>query len=142
MDGAVVFADYVDHSKTPYVYAAADVTVAASIWDEPFGKVVTESMATGVPVIGSRRGAIPEIIDDGIDGLLVENPKDAKSVSDHIVALLEDSERRREMGDLARRKVVERFAKPIRLARTRAFYRSLAAEDKMGHTHGADEVVI
>ncbi|CAN5118108.1 glycosyltransferase family 4 protein [soil metagenome] len=42
-------------------------------WDEPFGLVVVEAMASGTPVIGWRRGALPELIDDGCHGFLVED---------------------------------------------------------------------
>jgi spore coat protein SA len=139
MGDAVVFTGYVEHHRTPYFYAAADVTVAPSIWGEPFGKVVTESMATGTPVIGSRRGAIPDIIDDGVDGVLVEDPKDVASLARHIVELLEDADRRAEMGAAARRKAVERFATSVRLRRVRAFYRSLENGDGTRQARGTDE---
>ena len=42
-------------------------------WDEPFGMVMIESMACGTPVIGFKRGAVPEVITDGKNGLIVEN---------------------------------------------------------------------
>ena len=42
-------------------------------WDEPFGLVVVESLASGTPVIAWRRGAMPEIIDDGVTGFIVDD---------------------------------------------------------------------
>ena len=42
-------------------------------WEEPFGLVVIESLATGTPVVAWRRGAMPEIIEDGTTGLLVDD---------------------------------------------------------------------
>ena len=128
MGDAVSFTGYVDHDRTPYFYAAADVVVVPSVWGEPFGKVVTESMAAGVPVIGSRRGAIPEIVEDGVEGVLVDDPGDVEALAHHIVEMLEDAEKRREMGIAARRKAVAHFATPVRLARVRAFYGSLGAQ--------------
>ena len=121
----VTFTGHIDHSRTAHFFAAADVTVAPSVGREAFGNVIIESMATGVPVIGSRCGGIPEIIDDGIDGLLVDDPRNVTSLARHIVALLEDSERRRKIGAAARRKAVDHFSSPIRLRSLRAFYRSL-----------------
>jgi glycosyltransferase involved in cell wall biosynthesis len=51
-------------------------------WDEPFGLVVVEALATGTPVIGWRRGALPELIEDGRHGFLVDEVDDAlKAVS-------------------------------------------------------------
>jgi glycosyltransferase involved in cell wall biosynthesis len=40
-------------------------------WDEPFGLVAAESQATGTPVVGYRRGALPEVVADGVTGALV-----------------------------------------------------------------------
>ena len=50
----------------------ADVTVLPALWEEPFGRVVIESMAAGVPVIASRRGGIPEILSGEYSRLMVE----------------------------------------------------------------------
>lgn len=46
-------------------------------WDEPFGLVITEAMATGTPVIAVRRGSTPEIIQDGKTGFLIKNSIEA-----------------------------------------------------------------
>src|SRR5690606_6463924 len=46
-------------------------------WDEPFGLVVAEALAVGTPVIGWRRGALPELIQDGVTGFLVDNVEEA-----------------------------------------------------------------
>ena len=135
MADTVTFTGYIDRDKTPYFYAAADVTVVPSVWDEPFGKVVIESMATGVPVIGSRRGGIPEIIDHRIDGILVNNPENVNSLAKHIVDLLEDPGCLKEMGTKARLKAVEKFATSIRLERVRSFYRFLEKRIRPGSNH-------
>ena len=55
-------------------------------WDEPFGLVVIESMAAGTPVIAYARGAMPELINDGQTGYLVEN-------EDEMAAMIRQSER-------------------------------------------------
>jgi len=46
-------------------------------WDEPFGLVVVESLASGTPVIAWRRGAMPEIVEDGVTGFLVDDVDEA-----------------------------------------------------------------
>jgi glycosyltransferase involved in cell wall biosynthesis len=53
------------------LYASADIAVIPSSW-ESFGFTVLEAMASGLPVISSRSGGIPEIIDDGISGVLLD----------------------------------------------------------------------
>mgnify|MGYP001093293527 CR=1 FL=1 len=65
------------------------VTVVPSLWDEAFGRVVIESMAVGIPVIGSRVGGIPELISNEENGLLV-NPGDERSLFNAMKTLIED----------------------------------------------------
>ena len=43
-------------------------------WEEPFGLVTIEAMLSGVPVLGTARGAVPEILDDGITGVICDDP--------------------------------------------------------------------
>ena len=45
-------------------------------WEEPFGLVMIESMACGTPVIATRRGAVPEVVDDGRSGIIVDDYRD------------------------------------------------------------------
>jgi glycosyltransferase involved in cell wall biosynthesis len=49
-------------------------------WPEPFGLVMIEAMACGMPVLGFRRGSIPEVIDDGVTGKMVHNEEEAIAV--------------------------------------------------------------
>jgi glycosyltransferase involved in cell wall biosynthesis len=43
-------------------------------WDEPFGMVMIEALASGTPVVALRRGAVPEIVDDGVTGFICDDP--------------------------------------------------------------------
>lgn len=56
-------------------------------WDEPFGLVVVEALASGTPVIGWRRGAIPELIEDGRQGFLVADVAEAVSAVGKLVQI-------------------------------------------------------
>lgn len=67
-DGAIVFAG--ERDDIPTVLAASDVLLVPS-WMEPFGRVVVEGMAMGLPVFATRGGGPSEIITDGIDGVLL-----------------------------------------------------------------------
>jgi len=49
-----------------------DVLVVPSLWDEPMGRVLLEGLAAGLPVVASRRGGIPELVEDGRSGLLFD----------------------------------------------------------------------
>lgn len=121
----IIFLDYVEHNQTPYLYAAADITVSASLWDEPFGKVIVESMAAGTPVIGSCRGAIPELIDHNINGIVLQNPEDKITVAQAIQNLLLDSNHQKKMGSQARIKAIDKFSKKQRIKQLRHFYQTL-----------------
>ncbi len=96
--------------------AGADVCVVPSTWQEAFGLAALEPAARGVPVIGSRVGGIPEVIEDGVTGLLVE-PADVDGLAAAMVELLDHPERRMEMGRAGRRLAQERFAQADQLAR-------------------------
>jgi glycosyltransferase involved in cell wall biosynthesis len=86
-----------DHTDLVQRYHAADVFVAPSIWQEPFGMPLVEAMAAGLPVIATRRGAFPEIVQDDQTGLLVP-PADAQALAEAILRLLDDPPRRRQLG--------------------------------------------
>jgi glycosyltransferase involved in cell wall biosynthesis len=56
-------------------------------WPEPFGLVMIEAMACGTPVIAYRHGSIPEVIEDGVTGFIVDGPKDAIRAAERISML-------------------------------------------------------
>jgi glycosyltransferase involved in cell wall biosynthesis len=58
--------------------AGARATVMLGAWPEPFGLVAIESLGTGTPVIARRAGALPEIIEHGVDGFLVDDVTEAR----------------------------------------------------------------
>jgi glycosyltransferase involved in cell wall biosynthesis len=58
--------------KPDEVYRAIDLLVVPSLWQEPLGMIVLEAFMHGVPVIVSRRGGLPEIVDEGRTGLVYE----------------------------------------------------------------------
>jgi glycosyltransferase involved in cell wall biosynthesis len=67
--GEIAFLGQVDARD---FYQSVDLLVVPSLWNEPFGRVVIEAMAHGVPVLGAARGGIREIISHGRDGFLFE----------------------------------------------------------------------
>lgn len=68
-----------DHEKGAFLGDAAALLFPIN-WPEPFGLVMTEAMANGTPVIGFRRGSVPEIIDEGVTGFVVESADAAVAV--------------------------------------------------------------
>ena len=62
----------ITHDRKVDLLARARAVLFPIDWDEPFGLVMTEAMACGTPVIGTRRGSVPEVIADGQTGFIVE----------------------------------------------------------------------
>ncbi len=91
----------------PY-YAAADIVLVPSHWEEAAAVVNIEAQAMGVPVIASRDGGLPEYIAEGETGLLVP-PADANSLAEAIIFLSESPQRRQAMGTAGRQRVVNLY---------------------------------
>jgi glycosyltransferase involved in cell wall biosynthesis len=90
------------------VFAATDIFCLASQWQEAFGMVLAEAMAFEKPAVGSAIGGIPEVIEDGITGLL-NPPQDTTQLAHNLLRLLNDAELRRRMGRAGREAVEEKF---------------------------------
>jgi len=71
--GLVGFADKAE------LLARARALMMMVNWQEPFGLVAVEAMASGTPVLANRRGALPEIVEDGVSGFLCDSSEDAIS---------------------------------------------------------------
>jgi len=68
-----------DRETMTELYAKASAVIMPLAWDEPFGLVVVESLASGTPVVGWRRGALPELVKNGVTGFIVEDVPGAVS---------------------------------------------------------------
>ena len=102
----VVFAGF---AKDPApAFAAADVVVLPSKW-EGLGLALVEAAQHGRPAVATRVGGIPEVVEDGVTGLLVA-PGDVVAFGDAVVRLLTDDGLRRRMGDAARESAARRFS--------------------------------
>lgn len=81
----------------PEVHRALDVLVLASSEPEPFGLVVVEAMATGLPVVATAHGGPAEIVVDGVTGRLVP-PRDPGALAEAVCALVDDPAAAARMG--------------------------------------------
>jgi glycosyltransferase involved in cell wall biosynthesis len=94
-------------NDAPDLIAAADLLILPSV-AEAFGLVLTEALYLGTPVVATRVGGIPEIVDDGPEGILVP-PADSQALAGAILALLNDPDRRQRMAGSGREKVLRKF---------------------------------
>jgi glycosyltransferase involved in cell wall biosynthesis len=103
----IVFTGYYPDKKLPRLYQAADVFAFSTFYENlPFA--VLEALSTGLPVVTTRVGGIPEMIDSGKNGFLVQ-PFNSRELSDRILYLLEHPAAASEMAFLARKIILERF---------------------------------
>jgi spore coat protein SA len=90
-------------------FAAADVFVCPSQWQEPLARVHYEAMAAGLPIVTTARGGNPEVIEVNKNGYVVENPENAEEFVNYISTLLSNSSLCKEMGQYGRKLAEQKF---------------------------------
>src|SRR5579863_5161228 len=115
--GNVEYIGEIDDKEKSDFLSGAIVLLVPIDWPEPFGLVMIEAMACGTPVIAFNRGSVPEIVDDGITGFVVEDINGAIGAVDRL-------------GHLSREKIRRRFEERFTARRMAqdylAVYRSLS----------------
>jgi trehalose synthase len=86
----------------------ASVIVQKSL-HEGFGLTVTEAMWKGRPVVASAVGGIQDQIEDGVSGVLLEDPEDSSAFARDLAGVLDDPQRARRLGEAGRERVREHF---------------------------------
>jgi glycosyltransferase involved in cell wall biosynthesis len=107
-----------DQAKQKFL-AGASALLFPIIWPEPFGLVMIEAMACGTPVIAFRSGSVPEVIDDGVTGFIVESEAEA---AEAIARRLPKLDRREVRAGFERRFTARRMAEDYV-----KYYRQLAS---------------
>jgi glycosyltransferase involved in cell wall biosynthesis len=117
----VVFHGPAEHAALPGLLARAQVCVYPSHM-EAQGIVNLEGMAMAKAVVSSRTGPGPEVVEDGVSGLLCD-PYDPASIADRVIRLLKDASLRRQLGHQGRMRVERLFSNAALLDRNEAFFR-------------------
>ena len=124
IDDRVIFTGFME--DMPKIYAAMDMLVLASE-AESCGRVILEAMASGKPVIGTDTGGTPEIVLNGVTGLLI-SPKDPSVMAKAMADLLKDQSLARRMGKAGRERVERLFNIEGNVARIQNTYLKLLEE--------------
>jgi glycosyltransferase involved in cell wall biosynthesis len=103
----VVFAGFVDEVDS--VYAALDTFLFPSL-AEPLGSSLLDAMARGLPCIATASGGVPEVLENGVSGVLVPAPPGAADFADAIARLNGNSAEAARLGAAARETIVTRFS--------------------------------
>lgn len=115
--------------------AAADLSIHASVLPEPFGRVLLEAMALRKPVIGSRSGAVPEIVLDGVTGRTFA-PGDADDLAACVLQLLSDSSLAVAMGEAGYQRLTTTFSIRENVMHTERLYGEILGRDRPTVPHG------
>jgi glycosyltransferase involved in cell wall biosynthesis len=113
-----------ERDDIPEVFRASDIALTPS-WEEPFGRTIVEAMACGTPVIATAVGGPPEIVRDGVDGVLVE-PRNPGAWAGAMLDLLADERGRATMGERARERAEQNFGQERHAAAMRSVYLQVA----------------
>jgi glycosyltransferase involved in cell wall biosynthesis len=119
----VDFRGAVPNHLMPHYYWAADIAALPSLM-EATSVSGLESMASGLPLVGTDVGGIPQIVDNGRTGLIVP-PRDAESLRNTLLELCRNPDTRQRLGHNAREDVVTRFDWDAISRQTEAAYRSV-----------------
>ena len=124
LDETVLFLGH--RSDVPDVLFAVDVAVSSSV-SEGSPLAIMEYMEAGKPVVATRVGGVPDLVEHGIHGLLVA-PGNHRSMAAAVAELLRDPDRRARMGSLARERSRERFDVAVMVRTIEALYERLYEE--------------
>lgn len=108
ISGHVRFIGVVPYEEIKKLYFKSDIVVFPSIYPEPLGRVSIEAMVAGKPVIASRVGGIPEIVENGVTGILVP-PSNPEALAKAIISLVEDEKLRKKMGRRGRELIFKKL---------------------------------
>lgn len=103
----VTFLGYVSDEKLPSLYSSSDIFVLPAIY-ENFPFAILEAQSSGLPVISTKVGGIPEFLVDNKNGFLID-PRDSSQLAQRLLTLLQDEKTAKKMGDCGRRLVEEKF---------------------------------
>jgi len=131
LDGHVEFLGFRD---VPDILRSLDVLVHASKTPEPFGQVIIEGMAAGLPVVASDGGGAREIIENGRTGVLVPRG-DPAALAEALADLLSQPERARTLAAAGRRHALEHYTVEKSARRSEALYEELVGARDLSATH-------
>ncbi|MCD4738727.1 MAG: glycosyltransferase [Anaerolineae bacterium] len=113
-------------SNVPEWLAALDIFALTSDW-EGMSNAILEAMAAGLPIVATAVGGTPEVVVDGVTGLLVP-PRDPDALTQAITRLLRDPDLRRKMGRAGRERVQQHFSVERMVQQTQSLYEQLLAK--------------
>ena len=109
-----------ERRDVPQILAASDIFVLSSNW-EGLPRSIIEAMMAELPVVATKVGGVPELVEDGVTGFLVP-PRDPDALAEALQKLLTDPKLRRRMGQAGRAKALRKFTSDRMLRETEKAY--------------------
>jgi glycosyltransferase involved in cell wall biosynthesis len=106
----VRFTGFLSHPEMKDIWAKVSCSIVPSVWKEPFGMVVLESWAKSRPVIAHRIGALPEIITDHVNGILV-GERQPHGMAEAMLSLLQNRSRAEALGKAGHEKLITHYSR-------------------------------
>ncbi len=119
------FLGHVPHELTPYLYSLCNIFVLPSLY-ENFPISLLEAMASECAVVASNVGGIPEVVSNGVNGLLI-SPRDSETLVEKIGLLVENTDVSKTMGRRARQSVINNFSWDIAASRTFDYFEEIVS---------------
>lgn len=94
----IIFTGFIHNSDMNKIYKIADIAVVPSLWEDASPLVVVEEMACGLPIVTTRSGGIPELVEDKAALLVKRDEKIVDNLAKCIDTLIKEPEKRKEMG--------------------------------------------
>ena len=124
--GKVDFLGHLDARNLTAQMASARAVVVPSRWPENTPAVILEAFAAGAPVVAARIGGIPEMLADGVEGVLFE-PGDVRGLADVLARLAGDARAARKLGAAGQERLARDFSFKDHMGRLLEIYREVAA---------------
>ena len=103
----IIFTGFVPFDQMPKFHAVSDIAVIPSIWDDPAPLVVFEAMASGLPLITTDSGGIPECINEDVAIMLKRDERLIENLTYSMEELINDEEKRNALGEAARKHALQ-----------------------------------
>ncbi|QIF05776.1 glycosyltransferase family 4 protein [Roseimicrobium sp. ORNL1] len=133
LSGRVHFHGGVPNDEVPAMVNQSTLVLLPSRWQEPFGIVCLEAAVMQRAVVASRVGGVPEVVEEGVSGLLVE-PENPEELASAIASLLDDPVKLRAMGEQASQLAEARFGYRSYLEKHLQWYREASGATPPIHT--------
>ena len=126
--GRVILTGFIPPDQIPPAYLLGDILVGPSQNEEGLGIVFLEASASGLPIIATRMGGIPEIVQEGLNGLLLDKKDDAQELGEKILHLLQDRDLAQKLGQQGRDWACQNFSWEKIAARQEEVYDAVIGE--------------